>query len=105
MGYKIVRDRHDEIFAHHPWDWRVSPQPAMALLKKIFEEAGELAETMDPGELYDLHDVVMAMMPLMDPDGKHHVMHQHKVSRLGGFTRHLEWSPLSRDEETKVLHG
>ena len=94
MGWKIVRDNHDQVFAHHPWDWRISPAPAMALVKKISEEYGELVETMDPGELYDLLDAAWALIPLMDPDGKHYALHQHKVHRFGGFTRHLEWSPL-----------
>ena len=98
MGWKIVRDRHQEIFGHHPWDWRISPHPAMALLKKVFEEAGELVETMDPEELYDLMDVTWELLNVLDPSGYYRKMHQLKVARMGGFSRHLEWCPLKRDD-------
>src|ERR1700677_2969614 len=94
MGWKIVRDRHQEVFGHHPWEWRVSPHPAMALLKKVFEEAGELVETMDPEELYDLLDVTWELACVLDPSGYYRKLHQHKVARLGGFSGHIEWCPL-----------
>lgn len=102
ISFKIVRDRHQEIFGHHPWDWRISPHPAMALLKKVFEEAGELVETMDPEELYDLLDVANELARVLDSTGYYHKLHRLKVSRMGGFSSHLEWCPLKRDNPENV---
>jgi predicted house-cleaning noncanonical NTP pyrophosphatase (MazG superfamily) len=96
MGYKLVRDHNEEWCRSHgvSGQWRTSPDPASALLRKIFEEAGEYAEHRDPGELYDLLDVVQAAIGLRDPDGKYAARHRAKVAEMGGFTRFAEWCPV-----------
>jgi predicted house-cleaning noncanonical NTP pyrophosphatase (MazG superfamily) len=72
MGYKLVRD------GQRPWceangvsgQWRVSPRPARALLRKLFEEYGEYVETFDRGELFDIRDVLRRLISLRDPSGR-----------------------------------
>ena len=96
MGWKIVRDNQPEAARKHgiSGSWRTSSDPVAALTKKLFEEAGEFAEQHDPGELYDLWDVVNELIRLTDPTGDHEVDHARKVNRLGRFRSHVEWSPV-----------
>ena len=61
---------------------------------KIFEEAGEYVEWDDVAELYDLLDVVQALIDLEDPGLEAHEAHQAKVAQHGGFTRFAEWCPV-----------
>jgi predicted house-cleaning noncanonical NTP pyrophosphatase (MazG superfamily) len=60
MGWKIVRDNNEAWCRAHgvSGQWRVSPDPLPALLRKLYEEAGEYAEAWDVAELYDLADVL-----------------------------------------------
>lgn len=94
MGYKIVRDRHKErLEGVISGTWRTSPDPVSALVKKLGEEYSELTENRDPGELYDIRDVLDELTGLLDPDGRHAADHRIKVSRIGLFAGHLEWHP------------
>lgn len=83
MGSKIVRDNNEAWCRAHgvPGQWRTSPDPAAALLKKLFEELGEYAEAWDPAELYDLADVLEQLLTLTDPGGSHY-----RLGRLVCFT-------------------
>ncbi len=96
MGWKLVRDKNEEWCRAHgvSGQWRLSPDPASALLRKTFEEAAEYAEGRDPAELYDLMDVVEALIGVRDPDGKYGEAHRAKVKAMGGFTRFIEWTPV-----------
>lgn len=96
MGWKLVRDRNEAWCRARgvSGQWRTSPDPGAALIRKVFEEAGEYAEDHDPAELYDLLDVLQALIRLADPDGRYAAAHEAKVADLGGFTRYAEWTPL-----------
>ena len=96
MGWKIVRDKNEAWCRAHgvSGQWRRSPDPASALLRKIFEEAGEYAEHRDIGELYDLLDVVQALIGLRDPGAVAWKEHQYKIGELGGFGDLIEWTPV-----------
>lgn len=95
MGYKLVRDKNKAWCRAHgvSGQWRTSPDPRAALRRKIFEEGGEYTEG-DPAELYDLLDVVQALIGLEDPDGRLAARHRDKVTLLGGFTQFVEWTPV-----------
>jgi len=101
MSYKLVRDRNEEWCRAHgvSGQWRASPDPPAALRKKIFEEAGEYAEHGDPAELYDLLDVVRALIRLADPSGEYGHDHRAKVAEMGGFARFAEWCPVPPQAE------
>src|SRR5260370_7374247 len=73
--------------------WRISPDPVGALVKKLGEEYGELAEDRDPSELFDIRDVLEELIRILDPDGKAAARHAVKVKHMGIFSRHLEWHP------------
>jgi predicted house-cleaning noncanonical NTP pyrophosphatase (MazG superfamily) len=96
MGWKLARDRNEEWCRAHgvSGQWRTAPDPRSALLRKIFEEAGEYAEARDPAELYDLLDVVQALIDLDDPDGEFNARHGAKVWEMGGFGNFTEWTPV-----------
>lgn len=96
MGWKLVRDNNEAWCRAHgvSGQWHTSPDPAASLRRKIFEEAGEYAEAWDPAELYDLFDVVVALIPLEDPRGTFGREHAAKVAEMGGFTRFTEWCPV-----------
>jgi predicted house-cleaning noncanonical NTP pyrophosphatase (MazG superfamily) len=66
MGYKIVRDRNEEWCRAHgvSGQWRTSPDPVSALVRKVGEEYLEYIEHFDPAELFDLRDVVQALLAL-----------------------------------------
>lgn len=95
-SWKLVRDLNEDFCRANgvSGQWRTSPDPASALLRKIFEEAGEYAEHRDPGELYDLLDVVQTLIDLTDSDLEAHYAHQAKVARMGGFVDLVEWNPV-----------
>ena len=101
IGWKLVRDLNEKWCRANgvSGQWRTAPHPDTALLRKIFEEAGEYAEVLDPAELYDLLDVVQAAIGLADPDGNHAAAHQAKVAEMGGFTRFAEWCPVPAGKE------
>ena len=96
MGWKLVRDKNEEWCRAHgvSGQWRPSPDPVASLRRKIFEEAGEYAEHGDPAELYDLLDVIQALIGLEDPDGDAARAHASKIAELGGFGRFIEWTPI-----------
>ena len=96
MGWKLVRDRNEEWCRANgvSGQWRTSPDPQAALRKKIFEEAGEYAEHCDPAELYDLLDVIRALIRLADPSGEYGHHHGTKIAEMGGFDRFTEWCPV-----------
>jgi predicted house-cleaning noncanonical NTP pyrophosphatase (MazG superfamily) len=95
MGWKIVRDDDEKLAraAGVSGVWRPAANAVHGLLKKIFEEAGEYAEHLDPAELYDLLDVVEALIDRVDPAGKHAAAHAEKVTLKGAFSKGIEWSP------------
>ena len=99
MGWKLVRDRNEAWCRAHgvSGQWRTAPDPRSALLRKIFEEAGEYAEALDPAELFDLLDVVQAAIGLADPDGKLAAAHEAKVAAMGTFGQFIEWTPVPAD--------
>lgn len=101
MSWKLVRDRNEEWCRAHgvSGQWRTSPDPAASLRRKIFEEAGEYAERCDPAELYDLLDVVQALIALEDPFSDWRHEHQTKVKEMGGFGQFAEWCPVPAGEE------
>jgi len=69
MGWKIVRDRNEEWCRAHgvSGQWRTSPDPVSALVRKVGEEYLEYIEHFDPAELFDLRDVVQALLALTAP--------------------------------------
>jgi predicted house-cleaning noncanonical NTP pyrophosphatase (MazG superfamily) len=94
MGWKIVRDRHRDVLEGQiSGQWRVSPDPVSALVKKLGEEYGEFTENRDPGELYDLLDVLLELRYLLDVDQAVYALHREKQGRLGSFANHIEWHP------------
>ena len=94
MGYKMVRDNHQEVLGEYiSGQWRISPDPVSSLVKKLGEEYSELAESRDPAELYDLWDVLDELTALLDPDGTAEIKHAIKVKHLGRFADHTEWHP------------
>ena len=100
MGYKMVRDRHREVLERViSGAWRTSPDPVSSLIKKVGEEYSELVENRDPGELYDLLDVLNELVILMDPHLEAAEKHAAKQERMGFFVKHLEWHPLPRAVE------
>jgi predicted house-cleaning noncanonical NTP pyrophosphatase (MazG superfamily) len=96
MGWKLVRDNNEDWCRAHgvSGQWRVAPDPLSALLRKVFEEAGEYAERRDPAELYDLADVLDRLIILADPDGVAHRAHAAKLIEMGGFGELIEWTPV-----------
>jgi predicted house-cleaning noncanonical NTP pyrophosphatase (MazG superfamily) len=96
MGWKLVRDNNEEYCRPRgvSGEWRTSRDPRSALLKKILEEAGKYAEHRDPAELYDLIDVVRALIRLEDPSGEVAAGHHAKAADMGGFTQFIEWCPV-----------
>ena len=96
MGWKIVRDFNEAWCRTHgvSGQWRTSPDPQSALLRKVFEEAGEYAEHRDPAELYDLRDVLDRLIELADPDGAAGHDHADKITEMGLFERLVEWTPV-----------
>ena len=96
MGWKLVRDRNENWCRANgvSGQWRTSPDPAAALRRKLIEEAAEYAEQHDPAELYDLLDVVQALIDLADPDESAAMAHDRKVARFGRFDEFIEWSPV-----------
>ena len=96
MGWKLVRDKNEEWCRVHgvSGQWRVSPHPAAALRRKVFEEALEYGESDDPAELYDVLDALRVLIGLKDPDGVFARAHEVKVAELGGFGGFIEWMPL-----------
>ncbi len=101
MGWKGVRDRQPGFCRANgvSGQWRTSPDPVATLTRKLFEEAAEFAEASDPGELYDLLDVVRELLYLCDPDGEHGNRHMAKAARDGLFGLHLEWNPVPADHD------
>lgn len=101
MSWKLVRDLNEKWCRANgvSGQWRRAPDPGSALLRKVFEEAGEYAEARDPAELYDLMDVVEALIALRDPDGSYGEAHWAKVRTMGEFTRFAEWCPVPAGEE------
>jgi hypothetical protein len=94
MGWKIVRDRHQErLRTQISGQWRTSPDPISALIKKLGEEYGELCENRDPAELFDIRDALSELILQMDPLGYAEDKHNLKIKRLGVFSTHLEWQP------------
>jgi len=100
VGWKIVRDKQDFWSQAHgvSGQWRSSDDPIGGLAKKLFEEAAEFIEEFDPGELYDLRDVVDELISRLDAAGEHAADHEVKTARLGTFTRCIEWSPVPRSQ-------
>jgi predicted house-cleaning noncanonical NTP pyrophosphatase (MazG superfamily) len=94
MSYKLVRDNHQEVMQGRiSGTWRTSPDPAGSLVRKLGEEYGEFAKDRDPGELYDLLDVIGELAVLLDPFGEAQEYHEAKTALMGLFGNHLEWHP------------
>lgn len=96
MGWKIVRDNQEFWSKAHgvSGQWQKSKNPISGLTKKIFEEAGEFGEELDPGELYDLRDVVDELISRLDATGVYAADHEVKTAQLGTFRKCIEWSPV-----------
>jgi predicted house-cleaning noncanonical NTP pyrophosphatase (MazG superfamily) len=96
MGWKLVRDKHQETHKKYgvSGSYRTAEEPVKALGKKLFEEAAEFVENYDAGELYDLQDVLQELLKLLDPFGVHMSDHASKVAEHGLFTAHIEWTPV-----------
>lgn len=111
MGWKLVRDRNEEWCRAHgvSGQWRASPDPQGALTRKVFEEALEYAFEQpghrDPAELYDLLDVLRALIGLADPDGLYARLHTLKVTEMGGFTQFIEWCPVPAGAQPEAGDG
>lgn len=105
MSWKIVRDDVAEWARAHgvSGQWRTCQTPVSSLRKKIFEEAGEYAEELNPDELYDLRDVVNRLIELADPDGLAADRHLGKVARIGTFSQLIEWNPVPAEAENKEI--
>jgi len=100
MGWKTVRDKHRDLLdGLISGCWRTAPDPVSSLIKKVGEEYSELVENRDPGELYDLLDVLNELIVLMDPHLAAAQAHEQKQERMGFFVTHLEWHPLPRAVE------
>lgn len=98
LGWKIVRDRHDLNPDGISGQWRVSADPVTGLARKLVEESVEFMESRDPDELYDLRDVLMELIGLLDPEGQVDRAHEEKILRYGLFGRHVEWTPMPTGE-------
>ena len=87
MGWKIVRDLQPGYCEKNgvSGSWRTAENPVKSLGKKLFEEASEFTEDYDPAELYDLHDVVLELLNILDPDGRYAKQHILKVLEVGSF--------------------
>jgi predicted house-cleaning noncanonical NTP pyrophosphatase (MazG superfamily) len=96
VGWKLVRDHNKKWCRANgvSGQWRTAPDPSSALFRKIFEEAAEYAEQRDPAELYDLLDVVQALIGLEDPLGDLATVHRAKIAELGSFGNFTEWTPV-----------
>ncbi len=96
MGWKLVRDKNEAWCRSNgvSGQWRTSPDPVAALRRKVFEEAAEYAEQHDVAELYDLLDVVLALLKLEDPYDEVYRAHAIKEADLGGFGKFIEWTPV-----------
>jgi predicted house-cleaning noncanonical NTP pyrophosphatase (MazG superfamily) len=94
MGWKMVRDLHQQVFEGKiSGQWRTAADPVSSLVKKLGEEYSELAEDRNPEELYDIADVVTELIRLLDPEGKAARKHRRKVLHMGLFLDHAEWHP------------
>lgn len=104
MSFKLVRDKQKEYCLAHgiSGQWRTSPDPVGALTAKLGEEYGEFAAERNPAELYDLLDVLNELIMMTDPDLDHLDAHEVKVSRLGTFSAHLEWSPVPKESDVST---
>jgi predicted house-cleaning noncanonical NTP pyrophosphatase (MazG superfamily) len=71
MGWKIVRDLNEKWCRANgvSGQWRVSPDPVSALVRKVGEEYLEYIQHFDPAELFDLRDVLHTLHALTDPAG------------------------------------
>jgi predicted house-cleaning noncanonical NTP pyrophosphatase (MazG superfamily) len=107
MGWKLVRDNNEAWCNEHgvsgTWKRAEDFDAVYLLLKKIFEEAGEYAESMNPAELYDLLDVIYRTLELTDADRAHAAAHAQKVAQYGMFDTLTIWSPCSPDTEFKTV--
>lgn len=106
MGYKIVRDRHEEWAREYgvSGTWRRSPDPRRALARKLAEEALEYGEQLDPAELGDVLDVVEAIVLSLGTATYEAVetRRMEKLRTLGGFSD-LEWSPVPPEHQKDQL--
>lgn len=77
MGSKIVRNNNEEWCHKHgvSGTWHTSRQPVGPLTRKVGEELQEFVEENDPAELFDLADVLRALLFLVDRDG-HRAAHE-----------------------------
>jgi hypothetical protein len=100
MGWKLVRDFNEQWCRANgvSGQWRTAPDPQSALLRKIFEGAGEYAEHRDVAELFDLRDVVDKLIELADPDDAAGHAHADKITEMGLFERLVEWCPVPAKE-------
>lgn len=105
MGWKVVRDNDEAVCRAMgiSGQWRPCTTPVLSLTKKLCEEVGEWAESGDPGELYDLADVVNRLLRLADPHGEALTEHAAKVARRGGFDQLLEWTPLPVESASQEI--
>ena len=101
MSWKIVRDNTEAVASAQGVSgrWRKSKTPISGLQRKLLEEAGEYMEQLDATELYDLLDVVYALIGLVDPDGDAAARHADKVAIMGTFSQCIEWTPVPENDK------
>jgi predicted house-cleaning noncanonical NTP pyrophosphatase (MazG superfamily) len=108
MGVKIVRDKIEAWCRTHGVSgrWTRVPQHAVVplLRQKLLEELGEYLgyPDGDPAELYDLLDVLYALIREEDPHQVLAIEHHEKVVTLGGFGvpgYYTQWDPVPTDEQ------
>lgn len=94
--WKIVRDFNKKWCQEHgvSGSWRTSPNPVRGLARKLIEESGEFGEELDPGELFDLRDVLNELIALCDPVRVYEDAHRDKTAVFGEFSDHMEWTPV-----------
>lgn len=101
MGWKIVRDNDSTVApamgVSGVWREAAPERVIPGLTRKLFEEASDFAEAGDAEELYDLLDVIRELLLVIDQDSDAYYRHMLKVEKRGGFSKHIEWSPVPGD--------
>ena len=96
MGWKAVRDRNQEVVSEWgvtgSWEQVSVTTWIQALARKLIEESSEYMETFNPGELWDIYDVLEELIRLHPSisDGRR----QKKVDQMGVFRDRIMYTPV-----------